>query len=96
MTATSSSYAVYVSDDNGWMDGCQDHQGTFFGLLPAGAAYVGPRDSGFGGHVEFDSREAADAFAAKLGRSGDWTVKAPGHAAEGQDKRPTYAVSEVE
>ena len=92
----SAKYGVYVTDDAGWLDGCPDFVGVFFGEIPSGAYYVSPRDgSDLGGHVEFETREEADAYAAKLGASGDWEVKAPNHADFGQESRPEYAIAEV-
>lgn len=89
-------YGVYVCDDNGWVDGCQDYLGVFFGETPPGARFVWASEgSELGGHMEFHGRKAAEAFAAELRRSGDWTVKAPGHAEFGRVVRPEYAVAEV-
>lgn len=83
-------YAVYVSDDNGWLEGCPDYCGVFFDDTPDGGRYVGPRDSEFGGHVESDSLEAAEQFRGLLMGSGDWASKR-----DGEERRPSYDMAEV-
>ena len=88
---TTTAYAVYVSDDNGWLEGCPDYCGVFFGGIPDGGRCVGPRDSEFGGHVEFDSLEAAEQFRDSLMESGDWVSKR-----DGEERRPSYDVTEVQ
>ena len=96
MAETMTKFAVYVSDDNGWLDGCPDHETVFFGRIPPTGNYVAAPDSDFGGHVEFDDKAEAEAFAECLNSSGDWTVKVPGHPSEGEEERPTYDVTEIE
>ena len=95
MTATKTQYAVYVRDAHGW-DDCPDYKGVFFGTIPAGGTYVHPRESEFGGHVEFACLSEAEAFAELLDESGDWRVNAPNQADYGKETRPEYAVAPVE
>ena len=88
MTA-STTFSVIVADDNGWLEGCPDYQGTFFGDLPEGALYVGPRESQFGapGHVEFTNEVKAEAFVGRLNTTGTWM---PNGGTD--ERRPNYEV----
>lgn len=82
-------YAVHVSDENGWGECCDAYEAVFFGL-GHGGQYVGSPHSGFGGHVEFDTLEEAEALAEQLAVSGNWVV-----ARTGEERRPEYDVAEV-
>lgn len=90
MTATAI-YCVYVSDDNGWLSECPDHEGVFFGRIPPTGTYVPMSESEFGGHVEFADRDEAEAYAELLAETGDWQVRTP--RGNGPVQRPTYAVA---
>ena len=88
-------YAVYVSDDNGWLDGCPDSESVFFGGSHAGT-FV---HAGLGGiypvgHVEVIGHSAALAELDRLETSGDWTAPQEINP-EREETRPSYAIRKL-
>jgi hypothetical protein len=100
-------YAVYVSDANGWDDGCPDSEGVFFGspkehggqffrhahLLPENIdANV---DLGSQGFVVVEGYRAAVALRNTLDCTGDWVAPEEVNP-EGEESRPAYAIRKLE
>ena len=85
---TVTGWAVYVADDNGWLDGCQDFEGVFFGDIPAGGEMVYKSEGSplFGGHVRFAAEAEAESFLRHLDASGDWNTD----GGDGEERRPSY------
>ena len=96
-------YAVYVSDANGWDDGCHDSEGVFFGapkehggqyfryahLLPADVDVS--VDLGSRGFVVVDGLKAAVALRDQLDAIGDWVAPTEVNPA-GEEIRPSYGI----
>lgn len=80
-------YAIYVSDDNGWLDGCPDRETVFFGgqdkIFEQG-------DEAYGGiaHIEIVGYREALSRLRDLNTTGDWINP------YGKEIRPTYRVRE--
>lgn len=93
-TETMTRFAVYVVDDNGWKDGCPNYELVFLGSHSG--EFVGPWEGGHdvAGEVQFDSRDAAEAFLSEMDRTGDW-VAPPEVNPECEESRPTYAVRQI-
>ncbi len=95
-------YAIYVSDANGWDDGCPDsesvffgspkeHGGQFFRTAWDDGAPSTTADLGSQGFVVVTGYRAAVALRATLDRSGDWVAPEEVNP-EGEETRPRYAV----
>ena len=94
-------YAVYVSDSNGWSDGCPDSEEVFFGAHGGTffrRAYLLPEefdsnvDLGADGFVLVTGYRAALALRNKLDSTGDWVAAAE---VNGEESRPSYAIREM-
>ena len=100
-------YAIYVSNANGWDDGCPDSEGVFFGspkehggqffrhahLLPENIdANV---DLGSQGFVLVEGYRAAVALRNQLDATGDWVAPEEINP-EGEESRPSYAISKLD
>lgn len=86
-------YAIYLKDDNGWMDGCPDRETVFFG--GSDKVYRHGIDA-VGGlcHIEVTGYRAACARLRELNSTGDWVAPEEINP-EGEESRPTYALAEV-
>jgi hypothetical protein len=64
-------YNIYVSNANGWLEGCPDFQSVFFGSLEG---YVHPAKGGMKpvGHVTVMGYSKAVALRNQLNKTGDW------------------------
>jgi hypothetical protein len=76
-------YAVYVSEDGGWLDACPERFSVFFGGV---GKFVHANFGGIGpvGHVVVIGHRAAIALRDTLNTSGDWECD--------DGRRPEYAV----
>src|ERR1017187_2479983 len=100
-------YAIYVSDDNGWFEGCPDYKTVFFGH---GEGYVGggvfaenkgvsPEAISFaqahrGGCLVITGYRAALARQRQLDCTGDWVAPREVNP-DGQETRPQYAMRAI-
>ncbi len=87
-------YAIYLKDDNGWLEGCPDRRDVFFGQQDAVYRHGIDAIGGFA-HVELAGYRAAQARLRELNSTGDW--RAPSEINPGGDEtRPVYAVQEIQ
>jgi hypothetical protein len=89
-------YAVYVTDPNGWDEGCPDSEAVFFGTDHGGTYYRHTYDQDLGqqGFVVVASYDAAVALQNRLNATGDWVAPEeinPDH----EETRPEYGVAKV-
>lgn len=87
-------YAVYVSEDNGWLDGCPSTEDVFFG--EHAGTFVHGADGAIGGigHVVVTGYRAAVAELRRLRTTGDWIAPAEVNP-DGEESSPSYAMQEI-
>lgn len=83
------SYQIFVTDANGWDEGCPDYESVFFSPNPD-EQYIHPVDGGHrnAGSLIVRGYRAAHERLNELRQSGDW------QADTGEIERPSYAMTE--
>ena len=84
---TQKRYEIFVADDNGWLDGCPDSEGVFFG--DAAKEGTDEHDSN-GGVLTIVGYRNAQRVLRALNTTGDWV------APDGLESRPVYDIREAQ
>ena len=94
-TKTQKAYEIFVSDCNGWAEGCPSYEDVFFGGASADESYIHPIDGGHrgAGSLIVTGYSSARVRLAELRRSGDWVAPEEVNP-DGEETRPSYAMRE--
>jgi hypothetical protein len=84
-------YEIFITDDNGWLDGCPDSEGVFFGDAAKGGTFT--HDSR-GGILTIEGCRKAHQVLRELRASGDWIAPEEVNS-EGLESRPVYGIREA-
>jgi hypothetical protein len=84
-------YEIFIADDNGWLDGCPDALGVFFGSFEHDGTY---EHNCNGGILTVTGYRNARRVLKGLQTTGDWVAPEEVNP-EGLETRPTYGIREA-